>query len=342
MYSYIFRRDIVDSLQCDQLTAPRVPSTIAEVIDGILEEPQLSPRRRGDMVSALRTMCRAFGSDPTLVVADVRYIGKRLTAVSPAAIDVGTERWANIRSLVLAALREVGIRALPGRYRDPLPPAWETLRIKLPDRHFKYGLSRLMGFCATNGVNPESVTPDVFDEFRLAIATESLLRDPGGVYRDACRLWNEAAARFEGWPQLRVPIPNRRHDFAMPIEAFPQSFQQDITTYLSNRAVPDVFSADYHRPARPITLKHRRQHLVALATALVRTGFPIDKVISIGVLVVPDNAKAALRYLHDRAGGKTFYLAQLATLLSTVARHHVVAAAADIAALKQFNRFFFE
>ena len=104
-----FRRPI-----CEQ----NDPTSIATVIDRIREAPHLSRRRRADLASALRTLCRALGSDPTLIVADIRSLSKRLATVSPAVINVGAERWANMRSLGLAAFREVGIRALRGRYRD--------------------------------------------------------------------------------------------------------------------------------------------------------------------------------------------------------------------------------
>jgi hypothetical protein len=328
----------IDHGPSQHLDLRQVPRTVADVIDHIGSMPQLSSRRRAELTSALRSMCRGLESDPAMVVADVRHLGKRLAGVSPARTGISARRLANVRSLALTAFREAGIRALPGRYRDPLPPAWEVLRAKLPDRHFKYGLSRLMGFCAANGVEPEDMTAETFRQFGAAISSETLLRDPGGVYRDACMLWNQAAARFVGWPQLHVAVPSRRHDFAMPMTAFPRSFQQDVATYLASRAEPDVFAADYHVPARPITLKHRRQHLIVLATALVASGFPINEVTSIGVLVAPDNAKAALRFLHDRASGKTPYVLQLATLLHTVARHHVGAPGADIALLKQFKR----
>ena len=195
-----------------------------------------------------------------------------------------------------------------------------------------------MGFCAANGIEPDSVTTSTFEQFATAIGSETLLRDPGGVYRNACLLWNEAVARFEGWPQLCVLVPSRRHDFAMPIEAFPVSFQQDVAAYISSREKPDVFAEDYYRPPRPVTLKHRRQHLIVIATALVATGCPIEQITDIAVLTVPNNAKAALIFLYERAGRKTPYLAQLATFLKTVALHHVKSTPADIRLLKQFKR----
>jgi integrase len=56
------------------------------------------------------------------------------------------------------------------------------------------------------------------------------------------------------------------------------------------------------------------------ATALVKTGFPIEKIISLDVLVELENARAALRVLHHRVDSKkTGYIHHVATLLKTIA-----------------------
>ena len=108
------------------------------------------------------------------------------------------------------------------------------------------------------------------------------------------------------------------------MEAFPASFGADVEAYLGRHAHPDVFAKDYSRPLRPITIRQRRQRLLLLATALTDTGFPIDRITSLKTLVEVDNAEALLRLLYERGEQEpTEYLAQLATLLKTVARDHV-------------------
>jgi hypothetical protein len=60
------------------------------------------------------------------------------------------------------------------------------------------------------------------------------------------------------------------------------------------------------------------------ATALVETGFPVDQLTGLDVLVEPKQAKAALRFLFERGGGKkTGYLHHIAILLKTVAKYYV-------------------
>ena len=172
-------------------------------------------------------------------------------------------------------LKHAGIRSMPGRAREPLAAEWKVLRTRLPDRHFKHGLSRFMSFCTSCGIAPEKVDTDVFERFRQAYENDSLLRDPGAMFRDTSKLWNRAAAMIPGWPALEVEVSDRKRVFAEPLGTFPTTFQADLEAYLSERGEPDVFDDSYSKPVRPLTIKRKRQNLLMAATALVRTGFPV-------------------------------------------------------------------
>jgi hypothetical protein len=78
---------------------------------------------------------------------------------------------------------------MAGRSREPLSAEWEVLRALLPDRHFQSGLSRLMSYCTARGISPSAVTAETFIKFSAEVENYSLVRDPGGVYRDTCKLW---------------------------------------------------------------------------------------------------------------------------------------------------------
>ena len=111
---------------------PKPPLTIGDVIACIDKRTDLEPDRRADLASALRTICRALKAEPESLVVNLRHLRKALASVSPASVGISPGRWSNVRSLALAALNMAGIRSLPGRYREPLPPAWEALRAQLP------------------------------------------------------------------------------------------------------------------------------------------------------------------------------------------------------------------
>ncbi len=310
-------------LTANKLTASTTAPTLADVLRHLEGDLGLDRRRRGEMCSALRTVCRVLGADPGSVPAEPRHLRLRLAKVTAAAAGVSLGRWSNIRSLTLTALKRAGIKSMPGRHREPHALEWEELRARLPDRRFRSGLSRFMSYCTAEGIAPFVVTPETFAHFGAALEG-SLARDPGGIYRDSCKLWNSAAAMIPGWPPVKVEVPVRRQDFAMAISAFPESFRRDVERFLSERADPDVFSDAYCKPVRPLTVRNRRQNILTAATALVRSGLPAEHLTALVVLVDFENAKAALRFLYDRAGGKTSgHLYQIATLLKTIARHYV-------------------
>jgi len=322
----------------DKLTGSATGPTLADVLRHLERDLGLDRRHRAEMCSALRTVCRVLGGDPGLVPAEPRHLRASLAKLTAAAARVGSGRWSNIRSLTLRALKRAGIKSMPGRHREPHAAEWELLRAQLLDRRFKSGLSRFMSHCTSARIPPSAVTAETFAQFAAALEG-SLVRDPGGIYRDTCKLWNLAAATIPDWPPVHVAVPVRRRDFALAIDSFPESFRRDLDRFLSERADPDVFSDSYSKPIRPLTARNRRQNILVAATALVRSGCPISEITALSVLVEVPNAKAALRFLYDRAGGKTSgHLYQIATLLKTIARHYVQSAEGAVEALRKLCR----
>ena len=57
-----------------------------------------------------------------------------------------------------------------------------------------------MSYCTARGIDPSAVNADAFVQFGGEVENYSLVRDPGGVYRDTCKLWNLAVRRIPGWP----------------------------------------------------------------------------------------------------------------------------------------------
>jgi integrase len=325
------------SLLSNDQPPPKPPAdTLADVLSLLERDPQISLGRKRELSSALRTVGRALDKDLGCVPSDPRQLRKLIATASPAGREISQARWRNVCSLLRKALHLVGIRAMPGRARDPLASEWEALRSLLPDRHAKLALSRLMSWCTASGLSPDAIDQEMFEAFRRYVEETSLgQRDPGGLYRDACKAWDHAVDTIPEWPKLKVEIPDRRRLFSLGIDAFPPSFAADVESYLANRAEPDVFSDDYCKPARPITLNGRRHNILKAATALVNSGVPANRITSLAVLVEPDNAKAALRYLYERAGGKrTGHIYQVANLLKSLAKYHVKVDHADLEDLR--------
>jgi hypothetical protein len=277
-----------------------------------------------EMCSAIRRVCRVLGTEPSLVAAEPRQLRPRLAKLTPATAGVTTARWRNIKSLVLKAVKRAGFKCMAGRSREPLAPEWEALRALLPNRHVQSGLSRLMTFCTARGIGPTAVCADTFVQFGEEVQNYSLSRDPGGLYRNTCKLWNLAVRTIPEWPQREVPVPDRRRNFALTLDDFPSSFRQDVENFLGRGADPDVFSDTYYKPLAKLTLHNRKRYILMAATALVRTGVSISQITGLDVLVKIKHAKTLLRFLYNRAGDRTTnQIYHIATLLKTIARHHL-------------------
>jgi hypothetical protein len=230
------------AINLDLSTNTRLAPTVSDVIRGLERDTELDPNRRRELCSALRKVCGVLRLDGGSVPAAPQHLRLLLTPITAAMAGVTKGRWANIRSLAFKALIHVGLCSMPGRYCVQLNPEWQWLRRRLPDRHERSGLSRFMSYCSARDIEPASVIAETFALFRVGVDA-SMTRDPGGVYRDTCKLWNKAADTIRGWPQLRIAVPNRRREFALPVDRFPLSFQTDLDRFMSERVPTRTFSA---------------------------------------------------------------------------------------------------
>jgi len=125
--------------------------TIADVIDFIESDKALAVKRRRDLASSLRTLCRLLGADPSIVVADPARLREQLKKAPPGA-RLSNRRLLNVRSNTVAALKHAGITIIPGRATEPLTADWENLKSKLEGRAARYALSRFMSFCSARQI----------------------------------------------------------------------------------------------------------------------------------------------------------------------------------------------
>jgi len=315
--------------------------SLADVIERVDQDESLTSARRRQLLSGVRTACRVMGANPRFVPAEPRNLRVRLNAIAPAATGLGLGSWNNVRSLTWTAIRLAGVRAMAGSTRQPLAFPWEALRARVADRHIRYGLTRFMSFCSGRGIMPDAVGQAVFDRFREALENESLRRNAQQSYKTACATWNEASETIPGWPQVQVVVPDGTRRYAYDWDAFPSSFRSQVDDYLEHLTNEDPFSDDYVESLRPATIDQRRQQLRQIASALVRSGYSIEQVTGLAVLVKPENMELALRFFWDRAGKqKTEWLYQQAVLLRNIARHWVKPAESELKAVESLCRRF--
>ncbi len=285
-------------------------------------EPQT--RKTSDMRSALKTVGKVLGVPLKQIPTDPEKLGVLLNEALPMVASVSPARWSRVKSLTLSALVSAGSEVLPGRDLQGLSPLWQALVDPLPDKRSKVGLSRMLSHFSRQGISPKDVTAEHLEAFEGVLKARSLRANPVQTYRSTIRIWNRLATSIEGWPQVTLELEPDRRRYALPREQFPPSFWVDVEQFQANAINPDPFSDNYCPAVRPSTLEVRRKQIHQVASALVATGYPIEHVTSLKVVIQPDNARAALRHLLERREGESgVHLEAQARLLVTIARHWV-------------------
>jgi hypothetical protein len=123
------------------------PVTLADVMSRVRTLPNLGERRRQDLWSAVRLVCRALGRRPEEIPADPQRLRVWLTAISATEAGVGEARWRNGKSLFDSALEAAGIAMIRKRSKEPMTDLWTDLLQKISDRYIKARLTRLARFC---------------------------------------------------------------------------------------------------------------------------------------------------------------------------------------------------
>jgi integrase len=295
-----------------------VPLTLAAVLN-ILEQSHRTNRKHREMASAVRQVAKVLDCELDEIPSSPDELARLLEQANPALVGMKRQRWGTIKSLLRAALAEVGFDVMPGRDAAGLSADWQALASPL-SRRYRYGLSRVFSYCSRRGIAPSDVDDTTFAEFREALISNSLQANPEGLYRNAVNIWNEAVQRLPGWPASPITPPSDGRRSALPPQSFPLPLQDSIEACLTDALKPDPFAKNYRKPLHAATIHARRKQLYQAARALVETGMPASEITSVSVLVDVKNATELLRYLHDQKGGITPSLGVMAETLRSTAR----------------------
>lgn len=286
---------------------PALPS-LAELRRRVETRHDLPLLRRRDMASAIRTLAGWFNLPEENVPASAKYIRERLERVHAISASVSPRRIQNVRSLVLAAMREVGISTKLASYAAPFSAEWQRLWDLLgADTYAKTELSRFFRYCSVKGIAPAAVTDAASAEFLAAIDAESLIAKPKTRHQSMCRVWNRLVEQHaaSGWPQVRLTVPRYEERlYRVDAEKVSAAVVADIAAYLDHLRGTDVF-AGLPKPFRPKSVAAVEGHLWRYLSALHHSGADLRDAPSLDALLSPDLVKQGLRWHLERNGGKT-------------------------------------
>ena len=299
-----------------------IPSstTLADVITAI-GQADLPDRRRQELTSAVRTVAKALGRRVEEIPADPRLLANRLSEVAEVAIGLSPGRWANVKSLLRAAMSQVREMS-PGRHLTPLSASWQTLWDRLPTRLQKTRLSRFMHFASAAGIDPKSVTVATFAAFRIHLDA-TLLKDPNKTYCATIDGFRAARGVIPGWPDVEIARPDRGKLWTLSWSAFPESLRLDTEAWLDRISGHDLSADQPTRPVRPITRHLREYQIRRFASALVLAGRDPTTLTSLVDLITIGAFAEGLKFLLRNRANKPLGVLNIGGAMKAIARHHV-------------------
>ena len=315
------------------------PATLADVLDRLATVDALPRQRRDDLLSGVRKVARVLGDVPANIPADPEALRRRLKLLTPAAAGMRPSRLRNVRALLTAALDLTGTKMMRGRRRAALAPVWQGLLKSVGDPYERHKLSRFFSFVSAKGIDPDEVNDQTVSEFAESLERNSLLERRIRIARDSCRIWNKCAQTIAGWPNTQLTVPDRRRVYALHPAAYPPSFGDDVSAYLSHLAHGDLFGGTGRGAASPATLRDVRLRLFQMAAALVHSGQPPDAIRSLADLVGPEALKTVLTFFWSRNGNrKTGQIHNVALAAIKIAKWWVKAPQEQMEALRNIRR----
>ncbi len=313
------------------------PKTMAGVL-AMIAAADLSATKRRDMISSINRLCEMAGYSASNLPAEAGALRQALRKIHPAKFDVTAKTFSNLKSLLAAALQQVGVFDDMGRGSARRDPTWGALMEAVgSDQQLSNGLAAFANWCTPHGIAPGAVTDETVTLFSTWLETRTHCLKPRDVARRTPILWNEASAKFACWPKTNLSriffkAPRKR----LPWDDLSESFRRDAEAYLGKRGSPDIFEDEAPlRPLAPTTLRQQSEHLRLAASVLVETGTNPADLGSLADLVEPKRFKTVLRHYHDvRPGKPSAFAVGIAKTLIQVAKHHVGASDDRLAELK--------
>lgn len=299
---------------------------------------EFSETELGRLRSSARAASKVLGVKIEMLPLNPLRLRPLLRAAVPQDHRINRKRWLNIKS----DMRKLGILAglMDGPHKT-LSESWLGLFRQIPsDKHRRLGIAAFVRYCSRLGIEPIAVSSDTLASFADYLHKKSLHQQVRQVVWRAADNWNHFAAEIVGWPAQRLKAPVCAHRVSLPIDSFPTSFGEDVERYLKSHSGNALFVGDnVARPLSPHTIAHRRQIILISAAHLVQSGKPASAITGLSSLVGPDEFRAILTIMHERADKKvTIRLKTFAGTLIGIAEAHCGLSGAELEQLRRYYK----
>ena len=142
------------------------------VIEAIESDESSTKAGKTNLTTGIRTFCRCVGRDPSEIDANPAALRAIARHAKPKLLRISDAHFKNSMSRLRKALEYVGID-VDRRRNMPLSGSWEGLLNGLKEAA-RVDLRKFAGWCSARGIEPEAVTPDVFDNYYIFLEEQSI------------------------------------------------------------------------------------------------------------------------------------------------------------------------
>lgn len=312
-------------------------ASLADLILKIADDPALIERQKRDRISHIKLVARALNKDPRDVPALPAWISKKLVDFHPSRLDLSTRTWANaVSSLRKTIWAYLGIPSRP--VEGALRPAWDALLAKVDDRFVMMRVKRFGIFASAMELDPNAVGQETFAAFAKTLVDSGVVASPYKAARHVVGAWNRCRITVAGWPDVTLTmVPTNARAYTLPLDTFPQSFQDDVARFLATRSgIDPLDEGSPARALRPSSLKAYDHAIRRAASLLVQAGTPVSAITSLADLTTLDAFKTIGRGMTTRSDYRSSsYVHGTAVSLIAIARHHIGRSEDEIAAMRR-------
>lgn len=314
-------------------------ASLQDLLDRIAADPSIASATRSQWCCSLRRVAAFLGRHPKQLPARLSGLRQGITRLHHAKLGIARKTLQNHLANLKAAIRYGGQQELAG-VQAALSPQWSSFVDILVSTRHRRGLSSFVRYCSTSGIVPAEVDDSTLTGFIEWRQETGFVNRPRDLHKLVGRIWNEAVVAYPQWPQRLLTVPDFRAPARrLPWDRFPHSLVEDIERYCQYLAGNILDDDGPERPCKSSTLKNRRERIRLAASAAVRSGVPVDTLRSLADLVTPSTVKAILEYyLAEKGGEVTVFIADLAGLLTSIAKIWCRSPEQELSQLKRYRR----
>lgn len=309
--------------------------TLADVLQTIELHSDLSPTRKRDLCSDLKTLAKWLDRPLSAIKVDTPDLRNRLSKLHHVQLGVSEKRFKNVCAGLKASISLCLPKPVQNLERPERTEAWVALLEACPKDWERYRLARFADYCSELLIHPEYVDDETVAAFRAHLGSTNLKKDPELACAMVVQTWNNLVKRDTEFDLLALMVKRSDKYWTTPLTELPPSFQTEVEAYLICLGPEGRLTENGpDKPLRPNTIENHKVAIRNAASALIESGTPASSVTSLAMLTEFNNFATILQFFLDRNGGEPpTWLSGLAAKLISIAKHHVNLPEQDLKAL---------